>query len=161
MIRGPAPLPPNALLRAYELAGGYVDCYSTDVPLAVTHAQYVEAFYCTALFKTERAILRLAIDKPSTDAQARALAAGTLDAFAAWTVEKRAENQLLMCDIYGSTRSWLMSEPIPGGTRLYFGSAVVPKARKRPTFAGLLWFHKVYSKALLWSAARRLRVGRG
>jgi len=47
-------------------------------------------------------------------------------------------------------------EPAAGGTRLYFGSAVVPKARRRPTFAGLLWFHQAYSKALLASARRRL-----
>jgi hypothetical protein len=157
----PAPLPPHALLRAYELEGGYVDCFSADLPRAVTHAQYVEAFYCTPLFRTERVILRFAIGKPSTDAQARQLAAGTLEAFAAWTVEKRAENQLLLCDIYGRTRSWLMVEAIPGGTRLYFGSAVVPKARRQPTFRALLAFHTLYSKALLGSARRRLRSARG
>lgn len=152
----PCPLPPNALLRAYQLDGGYADCYSTDLPLAVTHGRYVEAFYTTPLFKTERLILRLAIGKPSTDAQARQLAAGTLDAFAAWTVEKRADDQLLLADIYGRTRSWLMVEPIAGGTRLYFGSAVVPRARQRRSFGLLLGFHRLYSKALLASARRRL-----
>ncbi len=70
-----------------------------------------------------------------------------------------------MCDISGRTRSWLMvsAAETPGWTRLYFGSAVVPvinaatgKAEMSFLFKALLGFHKVYSRALLSSAARRL-----
>ena len=152
----PRPLPDKALLRAYEQPGGYTDCFATDVPAAVTHEQYVAAFYTTPLFKCERFILRWAIAQPSTDAEARELASGLRDAFAAWTVEQRCANQLLLADIYGSTRSWLMVEPGVTGTRLYFGSAVVPQARRRPSFGLLLGFHKAYSRALLASARRAL-----
>ena len=157
MVR-PHPLPGHALSAIYTRGGGYADCYVTEVPAAVSHAQYVEAFYTTWLFKLERWILK-AISRPSTDEQARQLAAGTLDRFAAWSVEKRAENQLLMCDFLGRTRSWLMVEPLPqGGTRLYFGSAVVPgkDGRLGGNFSLLLGFHKLYSRLLLGAARRRL-----
>jgi len=154
----PHPLPRHALSAVYTRDGGYADCYVTEVPAVVSHAQYVEAFYTTWLFKLERWILK-AISRPSTDEQARQLAAGTLERFAAWSVEQRAENQLLMCDFLGRTRSWLMVEALPqGGTRLYFGSAVVPRrdGRLGSNFSLLLGFHKLYSRLLLGAARRRL-----
>lgn len=156
----PCPLPDDALLQHYARTGAYTDCFGTDVPGPIPHARYVEAFYTTPLFKLERVILALAVRRPSTDAQARALAEGRLDRFAAWDVEQRAENQLLMCDLFGNTRSWLMVAPTVGGTRLYFGSAVVPKAMGRGSFTGMLAFHKLYSRALLASARFRLRPRR-
>jgi hypothetical protein len=65
-----------------------------------------------------------------------------------------------MCDIHGSTRSWFMVEAMNDGaarrTRLYFGSAVVSAAMRRPTFRLLIGLHVLYSKALLLSARRRL-----
>ena len=110
------------------------------------------------------------ISRPSTDLQARQLAAGELNEFAAWRVEARAVDQLLLCAIDGRTRSWLMvsAADVLGRTRLYFGSAVVrkpmppnsPNATGMPTlgfvFKALLGFHKVYSRALLCAAAARL-----
>jgi hypothetical protein len=79
-------------------------------------------------------------------------------------VEAREENQILMCDFAGSTRSWLMSVPTETGTRLYFGSAVVPhriSKNGKPSlgffFTALLGFHKVYSVLLLWSAGNTLK----
>lgn len=153
-------MPPPALLARYARDGGYTDCYATEIGGHVALARYVEAFYTTPLFRTERLILRLAISAPSTDAQARQVAGGTIDHFAAWRVEGRAPDQLLMCDLYGSTRSWFMVEPVDDGasprTRLYFGSAVVAAAMRRPTFRLLMGFHVLYSKALLRSARRRL-----
>jgi hypothetical protein len=127
---------------------------------------YVEAFYTTPLFKIERGVLRWLAARPSSDDQARELARGGRAQFAAWTVEGRAPNQLLLADYTGRTRSWLMTAPgSPGeGTRLYFGSAVV--ARKDPktgrgklgfTFDALLRFHKLYSRLLLGSARSRLQ----
>ena len=165
----PCALPDAALLGRYAEAGAYTDCYATDVSGAVSLAQYVTAFYTTPLFKLERVILKLALQKPSTDAQAGQLAGGSINAFAAWRVEDRCENQLLMCDVFGSTRSWLMVAPVltEGGvaTRLYFGSAVVPKRNAKTgrrslglDFRLLLGFHKLYSVALLRSAESRLKT---
>ena len=80
-------------------------------------------------------------------------------------VKARAADQLLMCDIGGRTRSWLMVAPsdVPRHTRLYFGSAVVPvvnqatgKSSMGFGFTALLGFHKLYSRALLGAAATRL-----
>lgn len=156
-------LPDEALLRRYNRNGHYTDCYITEVSSPVAHEQFVFAFYTTALFKMERFILKWAVSRPSTDAQAAGLASGQENRFAAWSVEDRCENQLLLSDFQGRTRSWLMVEPVENGTRLYFGSAVVPVKDKASgelrlgiLFRLLLEFHKLYSVALLYSAKRRL-----
>jgi len=162
-------LPPEALLEKYQHGRAYADCYVTQITRHVSHAEYVEAFYTTPLFKLERLLLAWLVSKPSTDAQASQLAAGTVDSFAAWSVEARCEDQLLMCDFQGRTRSWLMVAPAEGesaaSTRLYFGSAVVPARTARAgtdtpdlgwIFRLLLGFHKLYSRALLFSAKSRL-----
>jgi len=156
----PAALPDRALLQAFAGAGDYADCFATDLPQAVSHAQYVEAFYTTWLFRLERWILKWAISRPSTDEEARQLAAGKVERFSAWSVEGRATDQLLMRDEFTRrTRSWLMAEPLPqGGTRLYFGSAVVRRkdGRLGSNFSLLLGFHRLYSRMLLGAAQRRL-----
>jgi hypothetical protein len=156
-------LPSTAILRKLRDAGAYTDCYATEVRTRVSHAAYVEAFYTTFLFKLERWLLQWLVSKPSTDAEAQRLARGELDAFAAWTVEDRAPDQLLMADFMGRTKSWLMVAASGAvGTRLYFGSAVVPVRDKsgRLTlglpFRALLGFHKLYSRALLAAAAAKL-----
>lgn len=160
-------LPQEALLSRYKQEGAYTDCYSVEVPYVISHAEYVAAFYTTALFKIERLILRLLVSKPSTDLQAMQLADGKATAFSAWNVEGRATNQLLLCDFLGHTRSWLMTTAIDDGnltgTRLYFGSAVIPKINPESgqatygvAFHVLQSFHNAYSKALLRSTASRL-----
>ena len=165
----PAELPREALLNKYRREGAYTDCYVMDVAGAVPQAAYVEAFYTTALFKAERLILSLFAAKPSSDAQVKQLASGEITDFAAWSVEGRCANQLLLCDYLGRTRSWLMIDSVTSNdgpaTRLYFGSAVVP-ARNRKTgkgemgliFRALLGFHKLYSVALLRAAVSRLHT---
>jgi hypothetical protein len=166
------PLPAGALLQAYVERGAYTDCYVAELPGTIEHAEYVHAFYTSALFKVERLLLRLFLGKPSTDTQVAQLAAGRLDSFAAWSVEGRLANQLMLADFAGRTRSWLMTTAAPGpsagtGTRLYFGSAVVPRARREDgrdggragmgwPFRVMLGFHKVYSRMLLGAARRRL-----
>jgi hypothetical protein len=136
----------------------------------VTHAEYVATFYTTPVFKLERLLLAWLVARPSTDAQVQGLASGTLDTFAAWNVEARADDQMLLCDFRGRTRSWLMIDEIQvngaPGTRLYFGSAVVPvtdrqsgQARLGFSFRALLGFHKLYSRVLLQAASRRLMRG--
>jgi hypothetical protein len=155
------------LLGAYRREGAYTDCYTTTIAGVVSQQRYVEAFYTTCLFKMERFILRWALSRPSTDAQAVQLAAGSVDTFAAWRVEARSENQLLLCDMHERTRSWLMVRPLRTehgvATRLYFGSALVPvrksatgRNERGRTFRVLLGFHRVYSVALLRAARRRL-----
>ena len=171
----PTSNPPHALLTNYANAGAYTDCFVTEVTRSVSHAEFVEAFYTGGLFKVERFLLRVFISRPSTDLQAQQLAAGELNEFAAWRVEARAVDQLLLCAIDGRTRSWLMvsAADVPGWTRLYFGSALLPRptpvnspdATGKPSlgivFKALLGFHNWYSRALLSAAAARLmRVSR-
>jgi len=164
-------VPQHALLGRYAHGGAYTDCYFTEVAGSVSHAEYVEAFYTTAVFRLERALLAWLVSKPSSDAQARQLAAGELNAFAAWRVEERSVDQLLMCDFKGHTRSWLMVAPVQSAgaptTRLYFGSAVVPIVDKASgqerlgfVFRALLGFHKLYSRVLLRAACSRLERSR-
>jgi hypothetical protein len=164
--------PEHALLARYRVEGTFTDCWVVDLPIRVSHAEYVEAFYTSALFGIERRLLGWFARRPSTDAQAGSLARGAADAFAAWRVEARAADQLLLVDLTRRTRSWLMTEPIDAGglagTRLYFGSAVVPRidratgrASMGPVFGALTGFHAVYSRALLRAArARLMRAGR-
>ena len=85
------------------------------------------------------------------------------DAFAAWTVEAREVDQLLMCDVAGRTRSWLAVEAVGDAgadrTRLWFGSAVVARAGETErsfVWRQLLRFHRLYSVALLGAARARV-----
>lgn len=171
--------PAGALLLGCKNRGEWTDCYVATIGKRVSHADFVEAFYTSGLFKIERRILAWAIKKPSTDQEARELANGNRDQFAAWIVESRAPNQLLLTDVQGRTRSWLMTVPAAAqadSTLLYFGSAIVPRARRadpdvrnnstipgsyvlsKPVgvFGALLGFHDWYSRALLRAASRRL-----
>lgn len=158
-----SPAPPQALIHKYaSMPGAYTDSYCTDIPKSIPFPEYLFAFYNTPLFKLERLILLL-VRKPSTDEDARGLAHGKRDSFAAWTVEDRAEDQILMCDFAKTTRSWLMTVPSENGTRLYFGSVVVPhriSKSGKPSlgffFSALLGFHNIYSVLLLSSARAKL-----
>ncbi|MDQ3027018.1 MAG: hypothetical protein M3R58_11030 [Pseudomonadota bacterium] len=162
-------LPDDALLLRYLNAGAYTDCYVIEIGRSVSLAEYVEAFYTTAVFKLERLLLSWLLARPSTDGQARELASGKLASFAAWSVEAREVNQVLLCDFQGRTRSWLMRAPTSNNqaTRLFFGSAVVPildrrsgEARMGPAFRALLGFHKLYSRVLLRAAVTQLARSR-
>lgn len=164
-----ATLPSDALLANYTQSGAYTDCYSTTLDAEVSFGHYVHAFYTTPLFKVERMLLGLFARRPSTDREAQALANGNVATFSAWSVEARERNQLLLRDMTGRTRSWLMIEPQPGPganqTRLYFGSAVLPRSINtdgKPSFGiafnALFGFHRLYSRALLSSAGSRLVI---
>lgn len=162
------PVPANTMLNKYLVNGAYTDCYVTEISGPVSFPEFVFSFYTTPLFKIERLILKLTVSKPSTDVQTRQLADSEINRFAAWHVENRSENEMLMCDFRGRTRSWLMVAPVNTAgrsrTRLYFGSVVVPilnsKTRKPSLGFGvqaLLGFHKVYSVLLLSSAKSRIQ----
>lgn len=159
-------IPRASFLDAHRQNGAYADCYATDIAKLVSQAQYVEAFYTTGLFKLERLILRIVLSRPSTDEEAKALALGERDSFAAWRVESRSKDELLLAS--GRTRSWLMAVPSSAGqdsaTRLYFGSAIVPVKNTATgqgslgfAFHSLLGFHRLYSRALLHAARSRLQ----
>ena len=160
-------LPDNSLLAVYRKDGVYTDCYAIDVNKKISQIEYIRAFYTTVLFKVERMILKWTISKPSTDEEASLLAEAKVETFAAWDVEARRDDQILLSDYRGRTRSWLMSVPSSSkygdSTRLYFGSAVVPirikkneELRMGRTFSVLLQFHNLYSQVLLSSAKSRL-----
>jgi hypothetical protein len=163
----PCRLPAEALLAKYAGPGAYTDCYALDVAGAVSHAEYVEAFYTGTTIKIELLLPDLLFSKPGTDIQAKQLAIGKIEKFSGWRVEARNADQLLMCDLGGKTRSWLMVAPQSEGaapaTRLYFGSAVLARGTKASgeprmgaMFTSLLWFHKLYSRVLLDDARARL-----
>ena len=145
--------------------GAYTDCYITEVTDLIGFPQFITAFYTTPLFRLERLILKVLASKPSTDMDVRQLADGNAKTLAAWLVEDRTENELLMCDFLGRTRSWLMTVPVNNSrTRLYFGSAVVPVRNSKTgkpslgfNFQVLLGFHKIYSRLLLYSAKLRIK----
>jgi len=157
---------PNSLLASYA-ENGYADSYRTELPGHISMEDYVFSFYTTALFKLERFILTWTVLKPSSDLQAKELMNGKTDKFAAWTIETRNENELLMCDMLKQTRSWFMvkhngTENNPR-TQLYFGTGIAPATRGAATkksiglfFILLLPFHKMYSVFLLLFARQRL-----
>jgi len=163
IMKCPAPL--NTFLHSYEANGAYADCYWTEIAREVSFPEFIFAFYTTPLFKLERFILTWTVAKPSTDKLARELAACERETFAAWWVEKRGEREILMCDYQGLTRSWLSVVSVgDSGTRLYFGSAVVPRQDTKTgksslgfVFQILLGFHRIYSVLLLYSARRNLK----
>ena len=156
-------LPPSSLLARYAADGAFTDCYVTELPRSVSHSEFVEALYRGTLMRFERKLIGWLLSKPTSNAQVRELATGNASSFAAWHVEQRTPSELLLQDQTGRTRSWLMSQAVPGATRLYFGSALLPRAHRKtgvrhmgPLFRLLLGFHMLYSKLLLSSARSRL-----
>lgn len=144
------------------MPGAYTDCFTTVVARQVSAEEFIAAFYTTKLFKCERFVLFL-IGRGTTDAIVGELAAGKADAFAAWTVEGRSESELLVRDFVGLTRSWLMVGALENGTRLYFGSAAVPRSKDkagnpRPGWGFRVFhpFHAIYARALLRAAAKKV-----
>lgn len=164
----PCAVPINSLLQKYQSGLGFADCYQVAVSGRVTQAEFIAAFYTTKLFKLERTLLKHLAAKPASDADATMLANGKVLEFSAWKVEAQTGSELLLADFSGRTRSWLMTEHIEStdaATRLYFGSAVLPRGRAdtgKPVlgwvFHALLGFHRIYSKLLLHAASKKVCV---
>ena len=153
--------PQGALHTKFDPQDGYhIDCYEVEVDGPIPLPQFVEAFYTGWLFKCERLILKYSVKRPSTDADARAIAHAQTTRFAAWDVVERTDTQLLMRDMAGATYSWFMVEPLAtGSTRLRFGSVVAPKPGTTDLprlLKPLMRFHDLYSKLLLKGAVKRL-----
>ena len=160
------PVPRIASLADYDrLEHGYADCYTARVSVACGLDDFLIAFYTSGVFKVERLILGL-LGLASSDEEATKLARGEIDSFAAWTVESRDTDQILLADIRGNTRSWLMVESLGSGTTLFFGSAVLPRkvdGVSRPPawiFRALLGFHQLYSRVLLRAAVRLVEINK-
>jgi hypothetical protein len=165
---------PNwALLKTYRATTNpqawddHDDCFTSRIDRPVALPDFVFAFYTGEAFRVERWILRFAVNKPSSDDDVRALAAGSATQFSAWVVRQRTDTQLLLEDFQGSTRSWLaVTTPSPGTTLLHFGSGI-KSVRNAATGApemsrGFRWlsgFHTYYSRVLLGAARRRLLAG--
>ena len=159
-------LPTQSLLHKYRADEAVIDCYQVTISDNYSYQQFISAFYSSWLFSIERFILRVVVNKPSSAGQLQHLVCGTGDKFAVWHVEQRAQNQLLLCDDFGRTRSWLMVEAGVDNnsqaiTTLYFGSAVIIKKNttnnKYPLSFRLLGrFHHWYSMALLRAGKNRL-----
>lgn len=153
-------VPPGTLIAEYAArAGHYADCFEAPCAHDVRLADYITAFYTQPLFRAERLVLRVLARAPSTDADVAALAADEATQFAVWRMEERTPSELLMADKGGRTMSWLAL----GAGVARFGSVVVPvpgrggKPTLGPVFQSLLGAHKVYSRALLAGAVRRLQ----
>jgi hypothetical protein len=88
------------------------------------------------------------------------LAEARLDHIAAWKVEARSTDEILLTA--AATRSWLSVKAKQGGagtTLLMFGSAVAPARDDGKLYLGfhaLLGIHRRYSRWLLKAAARRV-----
>ncbi len=151
----------SLIARHQADTGGFADSFMTKVPAKVTIAEFVVAFYSTPLFRAERFILNL-FGRGATDEQVTELVEGRRDDFAVWTVKDRRDTELLLGETSGATASWFMIRELPDGTELCFGSAVTPKGpgsnRMPLSYRLLLGLHLAYSRALLGSAARRLRA---
>lgn len=167
----PAEPPESSMLLELRRRGCFTDCYALEVPAPVTQAQFVEAFYTTPLFKAERFILKMLAARPSTDQDAKDLAAGTTDTFAVWQVTHRSPEQLLLKAQIGRTSSWLMAAPEPSSkgqkTTLFFASAIAgrinPETGKQQlglASSAMLGLHDLYSRLLLQAAAKKLAAQR-
>jgi hypothetical protein len=164
------PVPDHSLLAELRSRGdAYADAFCCEVADKVALPAYVEAFYTSWLFRLERWVLA-ALGMRSTDAQARQLALGERDRFAAWKVGGRRDQELLMAETRGPTCSWFMVAPmqVDGGkvaTRLYFGTAIRGRGVQKdaatgeptlgPPHSTLLGLHLAYSQRLLAAAATR------
>jgi hypothetical protein len=159
--------PDGALISKFvTIPGTYADCFFVDVSKSVTLSAFIQVFFNTPVFRLERLLLALSPSGRSTDQDIADLASGTGDTMAIWKVEARNANQVIMSVRNGPIRTWLMvveDHPIPGYSRLYFGSAVLPtqsepdgQPKQGPIFRMFTGFHTCYSRVLLWMAARRL-----
>ena len=153
---------PGSFVASFQ-EKGYADSYRTEINRNISMEEYVYSFYTSPLFKLERFILTWTVLKPSTDSDANELAKGNTTKFAAWTVENRSENELLMCDFVKRTRSWFMVNHTgtidKPNTQLYFGTGISSSTKRKSIglfFTLLLPFHKVYSRFLLHFAKRKL-----
>lgn len=154
------PVPQDALLQRYVGQGDtYTDCFTAEAAADVSLPDFVTAFYTTRLFRAERLVLSAILRRRIFDHEIAPFLAGDIDQFAVWRIEAQAEGQLLVCDLWGSTRSWFQIRPTAqGGTQLFFGSAVVvaPDTPQPVLVRISAPLHRLYARLLLNAARRNL-----
>ncbi|APG49136.1 hypothetical protein [Phaeobacter porticola] len=159
-------IPEGSLLQQFaERPGFHVDAFVAHVGFTPSLNDYIVAMFDSRVFRIERALLALAAFKPTFKEGVAALAAAESDRLASWKTVQRTEQELLMEVEKGRVRTWLMVEPAQGGaSKLWFGSAVVPKPAQTGKAGGigfvfrtLMGFHKLYSRVLLRAAIHGLK----
>jgi len=150
----PRPLPADSLLARLRGPECYRDAFCAEVPGRVTLAAFIAAFYGSGAFLPERLALH-AIGRSGGRAEAAALAEARAGRFAAWTVEAREADQILLRDFRDFTCSWLQAEPRGQTTRLWFGSGL--RHPERTVARALVPVHRWYARKLLAGAVRGLR----
>ncbi len=89
------PVPDGSLLAEFDPPEAYRDCYVRRESGSVSLEQFIERFYCSWAFRPERIALGL-IGRGASSEEARKLARGEVDSFAAWMViERRSANGLV------------------------------------------------------------------
>ena len=150
------PLPAGSLLARHRGTECYRDAFLASVPGTITLEDFIAAFYASAAFLPERKVLSL-IGRGASPSDIAALAAGRTSNFAAWSVEAREADQILLRDFQDRTCSWLQVEPQDDSTRLWFGSGV--RHPDSAVFRALMPAHRWYARQLLAGAVRRLLKG--
>ena len=154
------------LLSLSKDYGVYSDCFVATVEGHIDFQTLIDVFFDTWVFRIERLILAAAGMRPANYQALQQLASGKTDHFAAWKVVQRDTSQMLLAVPGSGIRTWLMVQPVntdPTSTRLYFGSAIVPKpgvdgekAQKALLRRLMNRFHLFYSKLLLSAAVKAL-----
>ena len=162
------PPPETSLLAQRRGEDWYRDAFRACVPGHVTLGTFVTEFFAGPAFLPERMALHL-IGRGAGAAEIAALAEGTATRFAAWEMEAREADQLLMHDFLDRTCCWLavshegdasdLGAPHNAGEReqrfLWFGTGL-----RNPGGPFARWLkqpHRAYARWLLAGAARRLR----
>ncbi|MEM9969681.1 MAG: hypothetical protein AAF762_01095 [Pseudomonadota bacterium] len=146
-------VPAASLISPYVDGSNFVDAYFVARP-GVALPNYVDRFFTTPIFRLERSILRLTGGVPSEDQQVAALASGTGEVMASWRVEARSDDELLLVVPGTPIRTWLAVDD----RGIWFGSVIVagPDGNIPFMIRALIPFHALYSRVLLWAAARRM-----
>lgn len=161
------PLPDDSLLARHRGPECYRDAFRVEVPGDVSLAELITVFFGSGAFLPERTALRL-IGRGAGRAEIAELADGRAKRFAAWELEAREENELLMHDFLDKTCCWLavspggeapdlaggLPRPGAGRTYLWFGTGV--RDFEGPIISRLREAHRWYARWLLAGAARRL-----
>jgi len=106
MSVAPTPIPPGSLLADFGAQDAYRDCFAREVAEVVTLPQLIERFYCSWAFRPERILLGL-IKRGASSEDARRLARGEIDEFAAWKVVNRRYSDNGLVAEHGATEASL------------------------------------------------------
>lgn len=158
----PCPMPKQSVLFDQSMdPAHYADCYRIDVPFEVDLPRYIAAFFQSPFLRLERALLTL-MGQGSRAKDVVDFAQGQSEDLALWGCETRQPDQIVMLVAKGRIRSWLSVAPEQNGTRLYFGSTVSPLQQTDGSqilgrsITALGGFHRLYSRIILATVARRL-----